>query len=281
MKPRYVRWPQPVVEQDFPRKPLLTPNGNTGISQLIATILPVHTTYVEPFAGGASVFWRKSRSQREVLNDLDAEVVLVYRIIQGLSSDAAESLSKMDWLVTEERFASLVTGHPGNSELDQAHRRIYLALSSVGHERQQLRPELVEKTLGIGPRLAEWRERLKNVELTNKDYHFCVTQWDGRDTLFYIDPPYADEWNLPFEFSGERWNQLVRHIQSVQGKVLLSSPCDVPAIPESWPRLVLEVVSGGSVTRREWLLANYPLPDELILPSPVAGMESPRLHAGV
>lgn len=281
MEPRSVLWPQPIIDQDVPRKPLLTPNGNTGISQLLVTILPEHTTYVEPFAGGASVFWRKNRSRREVLNDLDPEVALVYRIIQGMSGSEVDSLSTMDWLVTEERFAWLLTGRSGSSDLDRTHRLIYLALSSVGHARQQLRSELVGASLRIGARLSEWRERLKGVELTHGDYHSCITQWDDRDTLFYIDPPYPGEWSLPLAFSDEKWNQLVRRVQRLRGKVLLSSPCDLPGIPESWPRLVLEVVYDGAPARKEWLLANYPLPESLALPGDVARMAAPGLQVGV
>ena len=53
--------------------------GKNRLAAQIITLFPEHTTYVEPFAGGAQVFFRKEPSKVEVLNDLDYEIVNFYR----------------------------------------------------------------------------------------------------------------------------------------------------------------------------------------------------------
>jgi len=53
-----------------------------GSKRLVARRLvhcfPAHTTYVEPFCGGAHVFFQKRPSPVEVLNDLDGELVKIF-----------------------------------------------------------------------------------------------------------------------------------------------------------------------------------------------------------
>src|SRR5713101_2561055 len=56
--------------------------GKRRIARQLVSLIPEHTTYVEPFAGGAQVFFHKPRSKVEVLNDLDDEIVNCLRIFQ-------------------------------------------------------------------------------------------------------------------------------------------------------------------------------------------------------
>jgi len=56
------------------RGPISYIGGKNRLAKLIIAKLPEHTTYVEPFAGGAQVFFHKPRSKIEVLNDLDGSL---------------------------------------------------------------------------------------------------------------------------------------------------------------------------------------------------------------
>src|ERR1700694_5954913 len=62
--------------------PLAYIGGKNRLAAQIISVLPEHTTYVEPFAGGAQVFFHKQPSQVEVLNDLDFDVVNFFRVCQ-------------------------------------------------------------------------------------------------------------------------------------------------------------------------------------------------------
>src|SRR5476651_1781212 len=64
------------------RGPLSYIGGKNRLADQIIQMFPEHRTYVEPFAGGAQVFFHKAPSKVEVLNDLDGEIVNFYRVCQ-------------------------------------------------------------------------------------------------------------------------------------------------------------------------------------------------------
>jgi len=62
--------------------PLSYIGGKRALAKRIIQILPKHTTYVEPFAGGAQVLFHKEPSPVEILNDLDGEIVNFFRVLK-------------------------------------------------------------------------------------------------------------------------------------------------------------------------------------------------------
>ncbi len=56
--------------------------GKFYARKLILNHIPLHSCYIEPFAGGASIFFAKKKVQENILNDLDEELVNVYRVIR-------------------------------------------------------------------------------------------------------------------------------------------------------------------------------------------------------
>ncbi|EOS95524.1 D12 class N6 adenine-specific DNA methyltransferase [Erwinia tracheiphila PSU-1] len=57
--------------------------GKRKLAKHLLPMLPAHTCYVEPFCGGAALFFMKEASRAEVLNDINSDIVNLYRVIQN------------------------------------------------------------------------------------------------------------------------------------------------------------------------------------------------------
>jgi DNA adenine methylase len=64
------------------KTPLTYYGGKQQLSAAILKLIPEHKRYVEPFIGGAAVFFAKSPSDSEVINDTNGELVNFYEVLK-------------------------------------------------------------------------------------------------------------------------------------------------------------------------------------------------------
>ena len=67
---------------DYMNSPFRYAGGKFYARKLILEHIPPHQNYCEPFAGGASIFFAKPKAASNVLNDLDVELMNVYRVLR-------------------------------------------------------------------------------------------------------------------------------------------------------------------------------------------------------
>src|ERR1700686_2412219 len=105
--------------------PLSYIGGKNRLAKRVIEIFPKHTTYVEAFAGGAKVFFRKEPSKVEVLNDLDGEIVNFYRVCQQHYEELLRYFKFA--LVSREWFDLLKSPDPQTlADIQRAARHLYL-----------------------------------------------------------------------------------------------------------------------------------------------------------
>jgi DNA adenine methylase len=169
-----------------------------GKSRLLKHILPLireHTCYCEPFAGGLAVLLAKPRSPVEIINDLNGEIVALYRCVQF---HLPELLRELAALVSSRKMMKDFVGQSGVTDIQRAARFYYRnrvsfggGMTSYGVTRsrgggagflQQTNRDL------LGP----IRDRLDGVMIENLTYERCLELYDGPETLFFLDPPYLD-----------------------------------------------------------------------------------------
>lgn len=169
-----------------------SPAGKTHLAQRIVAEVPEHRVYVEPFAGGAQVLFAKEPSEVEVVGDLDPEIAFAFRFAKGLTSEQLERLRRKKWVGDKEHFRKLYESEPPDDEVDRFYRFAYLIRFSFNKLRRGTMPD---RNVGIEARfvdkLERWAPRLKAVRVRCADYEKVIEEYDGPDTFFFLDPPYA------------------------------------------------------------------------------------------
>jgi len=192
------------------RPPMRYFGGKWVIAKWLISNFPDHRVYVEPYGGGASVLLRKPRVYSEVYNDIDGEIVNVFRVLQN--PEKAAQLRKLLHLTPfarDEFKLSFSPFTPTNlkkfGDVEMARRTIILSLMGFGADamlRLSTGFRAVSNRSGTTP-AHDWSnypdcvpafvERLRGVTIENRDALDIIRQHDGLETLFYLDPPYVHD----------------------------------------------------------------------------------------
>jgi DNA adenine methylase len=216
--------------------PLSYIGGKRAIAKEIIAALPKHTTYVEPFAGGAQVFFRKEPSKVEVLNDLDGELVNLFRVCQQHYEELVRYLRFM--LVSREWHEMLKATDPATlTDIQRAARYLYLLKNSYASLVRRLNYKChVVQPPGLNPdslpgAIEATHKRLARVQIENLPYEKILKRFDRPQTLFYLDPPYYARSLYRYNLSHDDFVKMAGLLADVRGKFVLSLN-DVPQVRE-------------------------------------------------
>lgn len=211
--------------------------GKFRIADWVISHFPEHKTYVEPFGGGASVLLKKEPSQIEVYNDLDNEVVNLFRVLRDRSQ--RKNLEEQLYLTPFSRSEFYDAYEDTSDPVERARRmiiRAQMGFGSAGATKGKTgfrmaggRQKNYELVLWdqYPSRLAKVAERLKQVMIENQEASKVISYYDDRDTLFFVDPPYirstrtANVTAYRYEMTDEEHIALVEQLLTVKGKIIL------------------------------------------------------------
>jgi DNA adenine methylase len=249
--------------------PLSYIGGKCRLAPRLVQLLPPHTTYVEPFAGGAQVFFHKAPSKVEVLNDLNGEVINFFRVCQ-LHQD--ELIRYLTFVVGSRRLYELYQRQDPTTltDVQRAARFLYLQQTSFAAKvRQQHYGYGIVQTpfnpAQLPHKIQAVAKRLAGVQLECWPYERILERFDRSTMVFYCDPPYVGFKLYPHNFDERDFHVLAERLQNVRGKFLLSIN-EHPVAREAFKRFrvrTLPVTYKASIraTRNnELVFANFPLP---------------------
>ncbi|KKN57379.1 hypothetical protein LCGC14_0562850 [marine sediment metagenome] len=168
-----------------------SPAGKSRLAGRLIPLFPEHKSYVEAFAGGAAVFWAKTKVETEVLNDLDTDIAEAFKFIRDMTPAEFAALKRMSWKATEQLFNQLKKSTPTTKitrfyKLVMTRRMGFMRNPKGGIDRTA-----IGTTVTVPDRLEKAKERLKGVKVFSSDYRKVMKQFDGPATMFFLDPPYV------------------------------------------------------------------------------------------
>lgn len=227
-----------------PARPVLRYyGGKWRIAPWIIQHFPPHRVYVEPFGGAASVLMQKRRSYAEVYNDLDGEVVNVFRVLRDpRQSVELERLLRLTPFARDEQEAAY---EPSHDPVEQARRTIIKSFMGFSSSGIFSRTGFRNNTSRSGTTPAhDWAsypdsirlftERLRGVVIENRPAIDVIREHDREDTLHYVDPPYvisarsSPSHEYRYEMTDDDHRELAAVLRSVKGMVVVSGyPSDL------------------------------------------------------
>jgi DNA adenine methylase len=257
-----------------PKRPVLRYHGGKWkLAPWIISHFPPHRIYTEAFGGGASVLLRKSRAYGEIYNDLDGEVVTLFRVLRESGDELVRRLrltpfARAEFDLSYERSADPV---------EQARRTVVRSFMGFGSDsasgiKSGFRAN--SNRSGTTPahdwasypdKLAAAIDRLRGVVIENRDATTLIPAHDAPDTLHYVDPPYPHATRTVagkgyrHEMTDDDHRALAEVLHRVEGMVVLSGyPCDlydVELYPD-WHRVTRAAHADGARKRTEVLWLN-------------------------
>jgi DNA adenine methylase len=251
--------------------PLSYLGGKNRAASKIISLIPEHNCYIEPFCGGAQVFFHKEPSKVEILNDLDEEIFNFLRVCQ---IHHHELVSYLQFCVASRKWFELFEAQDPKtlSDIQRAARFFYLQKNCfAGLVRRQHFKVSVSDGSNYNPHRIPMilhcaHERLLGVQLDCRPYQEILSRYDRPDTFFYLDPPYFGLPYYKFNFAERDFAELVSLLKNLKGRFLLSLN-DMPEVRRIFNDFKIQGLTLSYSSQRkagkvfkEVLISNYTLP---------------------
>jgi DNA adenine methylase len=244
--------------------------GKRRLAKHLIPLFPPHECYVEVFCGGAALYFLRPEPARvEVLNDLNGELINLFRVVQH---HLEEFVRQFKWAITSRQIFKWHQATPTETltDIQRAARFYYLQQHAFGGK-------VVGQCFGtattapainlcrIEENLSAVHLRLAGTFIENLPWLECMQRYDRAHTFFYADPPYWQTEGYGVEFGFEQYELMAEFMRGCKGKVMVSvnDHPDIRRVFEGFAVRELGIkystgcVYGKPKASRELVISNY------------------------
>jgi len=218
--------------------------GKQAVAGRLVPMIPEHKLFVELFAGGLALFFRKANANLNIVNDLNSLISNLYFVMSASSEVFEEFVHRVKWLIqskdiykTQEAwYKDFMKNHREKENwfripnINAAVAYYYYIQNSFN---QQINTGLSDKpsnwNTGLVDRLWEIRRKFNKVVVENLPYEKLVKKYcEKPDSFWFVDPPYVVTGTVPyyqFNFGIEEHQKLhieMNRIHQFGGKVMIT-----------------------------------------------------------
>ncbi len=206
-----------------------------GKQSMVRHIIPLipkqHEIYVEPFFGGGAIFWAKAPSTVEIINDYNALVINFYEQLKLNYAELKQKIEATPYSREVYKYAMFIYHNPYIfNPITKAWAFWEATIQGFGNKigswRSSQRNNKEIKTFENkkAQLTTAFAERLKYVQMEQKDAVELILQHDSTETLFYLDPPYVGSNQGHYGgYTQDHFDKLLKVLAIVKGDFILSS----------------------------------------------------------
>lgn len=206
------------------KPPISRMGGKSKLRKIIIEMIPEHSCYIELFFGAGWVYFGKDPSKIEVINDIDRELINLFKMIKYHAPEIERQLEyEFSGRDVFEEYKHCTLEYL--TEIHRAVRFLYLISQSFAGKGKDFgygttsrpKPQIFYKNI-----LVDLKERLRNTYVENLSFEKIIDKYDREHSFFFCDPPYFETAGYGTEF-GEKEHLLLRDkLNEVKGKFLLT-----------------------------------------------------------
>lgn len=178
-----------------------------------------------------SVFFEKELAKTNVINDKNKNLINYYKTMRDVSPAMIQkckmiSHKKWDDLRNKRNKGTQLTA----CEFWQLVNASYSCnTKDFGYKHKE------GKQIGknVEKKLIHYQNKLKKTKILNKGYISVTKQYDGKNTFFYVDPPYPD--GADYVHKDVDPKEVADTFKKIKGKVMISYN-DVPEVRNAFKR---------------------------------------------
>ena len=222
--------------------------GKTRLADWIIGQLPAHTVYAEPFGGSAAVLLNKPRSDIEVFNDLDGDIVQFFEVARTRPDELKQWVRRTPYSeeLHTEWVADFYAGERPDDPVVRAGRFLFLRYTQYAAKYEgasgfrcdspRSRSTTSGVWAGVPDRIDEVCRRLQGVTIQHRHFSEVIEQHDDDDTVFYADPPYVGKQGR-YRVDDFSHAELADSLAGVDGHAIVSYTDPPEGLYDGWSEL--------------------------------------------
>lgn len=243
--------------------------GKRRLAKHILPLIGQHDCYIEPFCGAAAIYFMKPPAKVEVVNDLNGELINLYRIIKH---HLEPLINEFKWtLISREQFNWLkITPESTLTDIQRAARFYYLQKMTFGGKvnsrsfgTSAVTPPRLN-LLRLEEELSQAHLRLSRTYIERLHWRECIERYDRDHSVTFCDPPYWGTEGYGIDFGFDEYRVLADVARRAKGRVIITVN-DIPEMRDVFAGLTMQTMDinytvgggGAAAPARELLIRNW------------------------